>query len=39
METNYLAGGSSFDLNMVDLFGGSNFDSLLDVIGQQYPNF
>ena len=39
METNYMAGGSSFDLNMVDLFGGSNVDSLLDVIGQQYPNF
>lgn len=39
MDTNYLAGGSSFDLNMGDLFGGSNFDSILDMIGQQYPGF
>lgn len=39
MDSNYLVGGSSFDLNMVDLFGGSNFDSLLDMIGQQYPSF
>lgn len=39
MDTNYLAGGSTFDLNMGDLFGGSNFDSLLDMIGQQYPSF
>jgi hypothetical protein len=39
MDTNYLTGGSSFDLNMGDLFQGSNFDSLLDMIGQQYPGF
>lgn len=39
METDHLAGGSSFDLNMVDLFGGSDFDSLLDMMGQQYPSF
>ena len=39
MGTDYLAGGSGFDLNMVDLFGGSNFDSLLDMMGQQYPSF
>lgn len=39
MGTDYLTGGSGFDLNMVDLFGGSNFDSLLDMMGQQYPSF
>lgn len=39
IDTNYLAGGSTFDLNMGDLFGGSNFDSLLDMIGQQYSSF
>jgi hypothetical protein len=39
MDTNYLASGSTFDLNMGDLFGGSDFDSLLDMIGQQYPGF
>lgn len=39
MGTDYLAGGSGFDLNMVDLFGGSNIDSLFDMIGQQYPSF
>jgi hypothetical protein len=39
IDTNYLAGGSTFDLNMGDLFGGSNFDSLLDIFGQQYPSF
>lgn len=39
LDTNYLAGSSSFDLNMGDLFGGSNFDSILDMIGQQYPGF
>ncbi|OOQ88254.1 putative fungal specific transcription factor [Penicillium brasilianum] len=39
MDTNNLAGGSSFDLNMGDLFEGSGFDSLLDMIGQQYPGF
>jgi hypothetical protein len=39
MGTDYLACSSGFDLNMVDLFGGSNFDSLLDMMGQQYPSF
>lgn len=39
MGTGYLAAGSGFDLNMVDLFGGSDFDSLLDMMGQQYPSF
>ncbi|KAJ5106450.1 hypothetical protein N7456_003125 [Penicillium angulare] len=38
-EAGYLAGGSSFDLNMVDLLDGANFDSLFDLIGQQYPSF
>ncbi|KAJ5929080.1 hypothetical protein N7454_006928 [Penicillium verhagenii] len=35
----YLAGGSSFDLNMVDLLDGADFESLFDLIGQQYPSF
>ncbi|KAJ5586882.1 uncharacterized protein N7459_002647 [Penicillium hispanicum] len=35
----HLAGGSSSDLNMVDLLQDANFDSLLDLIGQQYPGF
>ncbi|KAF3393972.1 hypothetical protein F1880_005077 [Penicillium rolfsii] len=40
MDANYVAdGGSTFDLNMGGLFGGSDFDSLFDIIGQQYPNF
>jgi hypothetical protein len=30
---------SSFDLNMVDLIQGANFDTLFDLIGQQYPSF
>ncbi|KAJ6102072.1 hypothetical protein N7486_004499 [Penicillium sp. IBT 16267x] len=34
-----LAGGSSFDLNMVDLLDGADFNSLFDLIGQQYPSF
>ncbi|KAJ5629122.1 hypothetical protein N7528_002779 [Penicillium herquei] len=38
-DAGYLAGGSSFDLNMVDLLEGANFDSLFDLIGQQYPSF
>lgn len=31
--------GSSFDLNMVDLFQGADFNSLFDIVGQQYPSF
>lgn len=38
-DYNHLAGGSNFDLNMVDLLHGANFDNLFDVIGQQYPSF
>jgi len=38
-DAGYLAGGSSFDLNMVDLLDGADFDSLFDLIGQQYPSF
>lgn len=38
-DTDYPAGGSNFDLNMVDLLEGANFDSLFDLIGQQYPSF
>lgn len=34
-----LAGGSSFDLNMVDLLDGADFNSLFDLIGQQHPSF
>lgn len=36
---NHPTGGSNFDLNMVDLLHGANFDSLFDMIGQQYPSF
>ncbi|KAJ5328290.1 hypothetical protein N7452_008680 [Penicillium brevicompactum] len=32
-------GVSNFDLNMVDLIQGANFDSLFDITGQQYPSF
>ncbi|KAJ5170254.1 uncharacterized protein N7500_003037 [Penicillium coprophilum] len=32
-------GTSNFDLNMVDLIDGANFDSLFDMIGQQFPSF
>ncbi|KAJ5964205.1 uncharacterized protein N7479_004081 [Penicillium vulpinum] len=32
-------GISNFDLNMVDLIEGANFDTLFDIIGQQFPNF
>lgn len=32
-------GVSNFDLNMVDLIQGANFDSLFDLTGQQYPSF
>lgn len=38
-DSNYLTDGSNFDLNMVDLLQGANFDSLFDLIGQQYPSF
>ncbi|KAJ5678784.1 hypothetical protein N7462_007028 [Penicillium macrosclerotiorum] len=38
-DADYLAGGSSFDLNMVDLLQGANFDSLFDMVGQRYPSF
>ncbi|KAJ5636666.1 uncharacterized protein N7484_009979 [Penicillium longicatenatum] len=38
-DAGYLAGGSSFDLNMVDLLDGADFNSLFDLIGQQYPSF
>ena len=38
-ETSHLAGGSNFDLSMVELLQGANFDSLFDLIGQQYPSF
>ncbi|KAJ5183325.1 hypothetical protein N7492_000941 [Penicillium capsulatum] len=31
--------GSNFDLNMADLLHGANFDSLFDMVGQQYPGF
>lgn len=35
-----LSGVGNFDLNMVDLFQApSNFDSLFDLFGQQYPSF
>ncbi|KAJ6144341.1 hypothetical protein N7470_008236 [Penicillium chermesinum] len=37
--SNHLPGGSNFDLNMVDLLHGADFDSLFDMIGQQYPSF
>ncbi|KAJ5157142.1 uncharacterized protein N7482_008242 [Penicillium canariense] len=36
---NYSTLGPSFDLNMVDLLGGADFDSLLDIVGQRYPSF
>lgn len=38
-DASQLFGGSNFDLNMVDLLQGANFDSLFDIIGQQYPSF
>ena len=31
--------GSSFDLNMIDLLQGADFNSLFDIVGQQYPSF
>ena len=34
-----LEGISNFDLNMVDLIEGANFDTLFDMIGQQFPSF
>lgn len=41
LDTNpaQLEGISNFDLNMVDLIEGANFDTLFDMIGQQFPNF
>lgn len=35
----HLEGISNFDLNMVDLIEGANFDTLFDMIGQQFPSF
>jgi hypothetical protein len=35
----HFEGISNFDLNMVDLIQGANFDTLFDLIGQQYPSF
>ncbi|KAJ5374119.1 hypothetical protein N7517_006125 [Penicillium concentricum] len=39
MEPAQLEGISNFDLNMVDLIDGANFDPLFDLIGQQFPSF
>ncbi|KAJ5244338.1 hypothetical protein N7489_004434 [Penicillium chrysogenum] len=38
-DATHLEGISNFDLNMVDLIEGANFDTLLDMIGQQFPSF
>lgn len=38
-NTTHLEGISNFDLNMVDLIEGANFDTLFDMIGQQFPSF
>lgn len=38
-ESNNFTDGPNFDLNMVDLLQGANFDSLFEMIGQQYPSF
>ncbi|KAJ5403468.1 hypothetical protein N7509_003339 [Penicillium cosmopolitanum] len=38
-DASQLQNGPNFDLNMVDLLQGANFDSLFDIIGQQYPSF
>ncbi|CAG8925661.1 unnamed protein product [Penicillium salamii] len=38
-DTSQFDGVSNFDLNMVDLIQGANFDTLFDMIGQQYPSF
>lgn len=35
----HFEGISNFDLNMVDLIQGANFDTLFDLVGQQYPSF
>lgn len=35
----HFASGPNFDLNMVDLLQEANFDSLFDMVGQQYPGF
>ncbi|KAJ5139677.1 hypothetical protein N7448_003085 [Penicillium atrosanguineum] len=32
-------GGSNFDLDMADLLQGADFNSLFDIVGQQYPSF
>lgn len=34
-DTAHLEGISNFDLNMVDLIHGANFDTLFDLVGQQ----
>ncbi|KAJ6190773.1 hypothetical protein N7519_000794 [Penicillium mononematosum] len=39
MDATHLDGISNFDLNMVDLIEGANFDTLFDMIGQQFPSF
>jgi hypothetical protein len=39
MDATHLEGISNFDLNMVDLIEGANFDTLFDMIGQQFPSF
>ncbi|CAI7621695.1 unnamed protein product [Penicillium glandicola] len=39
MDPTHLEGISNFDLNMVDLIEGANFDTLFDMIGQQFPSF
>ncbi|KAJ5824029.1 hypothetical protein N7447_006369 [Penicillium robsamsonii] len=38
-EPTQFEGISNFDLNMVDLIDGANFDTLFDMIGQQFPSF
>lgn len=37
--TSHFVNGPNFDLNMVDLLQEANFDSLFDMVGQQYPSF
>lgn len=39
VNPNQIHESSTFDLNMVDLLQGANFDSLFDMVGQQYPGF
>lgn len=38
-DTAHFEGISNFDLNIVDLIQGANFDTLFDLGGQQYPSF